>query len=301
MKASDRTILLIFPIALLVVAFYLLLLAPKRNQAAELGDEVSSLQSQIDDQNQVAEFAQQARAQFPRYYGRMVVLGKAVPEQADSASMLVQLDSIARGADVRFRGIELGQASGSSSATATTTSTTTTSTTTTDSSSTGSSSTGGTDTTSTTPGTTTTDSSTTSGQSDTSTSTAATPTPATEAAAASLPIGASVGPAGLPTLPYDLTFDGGFFQIADFIGGVDGLIHLRKGGAQVAVDGRLLTIDGFTLKGGEPGSDPTLQAKFVVTSYLTPAGQGLTLGATPSGPGAPLAPQTTQTSATVAK
>ncbi len=48
--------------------------------------------------------------------------------------------------------------------------------------------------------------------------------PATEASAAALPIGAVVGPAGLPTLPVHLNFQGGFFDIANFIGGVDGLV-----------------------------------------------------------------------------
>ena len=36
--------------------------------------------------------------------------------------------------------------------------------------------------------------------------------PATEASAATLPIGAVVGPGGLPTLPYDLTFRGGVLR-----------------------------------------------------------------------------------------
>lgn len=116
-----------------------------------------------------------------------------------------------------------------------------------------------------------------------------TPAAATEATAANLPIGAVVGPAGLPTLPYDLTFRGGFFNIADFIGGVDGLVRMREGSGQVAANGRLMTVDGFALIGGEPGSSPTLEASFQVTSYVTPSEQGLTAGATPGGP-APTAP-----------
>ena len=51
--------------------------------------------------------------------------------------------------------------------------------------------------------------------------------PATETAAANLPIGATVGSAGLPTLPYDLDFKGNFFQVADFVSGLDELISLR--------------------------------------------------------------------------
>ena len=37
-----------------------------------------------------------------------------------------------------------------------------------------------------------------------------------------LPIGATVGTAGLPVMPYEMEFEGGFFEIADFFGAVDG-------------------------------------------------------------------------------
>jgi Tfp pilus assembly protein PilO len=129
-----------------------------------------------------------------------------------------------------------------------------------------------------------------------------TPTAATEATAADLPLGASVGAAGLPTMPYDLSFEGTYFQVANFIKGVDDLVHMR-GSSQVAADGRLLTIDGFSLAPApdtEP-SNPTLTVKLAVTSYVTPSDQGLTAGASPSGPSSPLTqPQAQPASATVA-
>ena len=40
---------------------------------------------------------------------------------------------------------------------------------------------------------------------------------ATEASAATLPLGATVGPAGLAVMPFALTFSGDFFEIADFL------------------------------------------------------------------------------------
>ncbi len=46
-------------------------------------------------------------------------------------------------------------------------------------------------------------------------------------------------------MPYTLTFDGDFFQIADFIKGLDSLVKTTN--EKVAVDGRLMTINGFTL------------------------------------------------------
>ena len=53
---------------------------------------------------------------------------------------------------------------------------------------------------------------------------AATTVPATESAAAVLPLGAAVGLAGLPTMPYDLIFTGDFFDIADFMAGLDRMV-----------------------------------------------------------------------------
>ena len=116
----------------------------------------------------------------------------------------------------------------------------------------------------------------------------------TEATAALTPLGSGVGPAGLPVMPYDLSFSGGFFQIADFLQELDQLVHSRHG--KVSVNGRLLTVNGFALSPSEssatPSSTPgggaratkTLTVDLSVTTYLTPADQGLTGGATPSGP-----------------
>jgi hypothetical protein len=91
-------------------------------------------------------------------------------------------------------------------------------------------------------------------------------------------------------MPYSLTFHGNFFGIAKFIGKVDSLVE--SGTARMTVDGRLVTINGFSLTpvGGEGeegsgGGGPTeLQASFNVTTYLTPPGQGITAGATPVEP-----------------
>ncbi|MGH2951055.1 MAG: hypothetical protein ACRDKX_03320, partial [Solirubrobacterales bacterium] len=114
--------------------------------------------------------------------------------------------------------------------------------------------------------------------------------PATEAAAAVLPIGSTVGPAGLPVMPYDLDFRGSFFDIADFMAGLDGLVRLKGDG--VGVDGRLLTVDGFTLSGDQRTGFPFLEADLHVTTYVAPADQGLTAGATPQAPATATTPAT---------
>lgn len=110
------------------------------------------------------------------------------------------------------------------------------------------------------------------------------PVSPTEVAASATPLGASVGTAGLSVMPYTLTFTGDFFHVADFVRGLDDLVKTTN--SRVSVDGRLITIDAFDLAPSQDGGFPKLQATFSVTTYLTPPEQGLTGGATPSGPAA---------------
>jgi Tfp pilus assembly protein PilO len=256
-----------------IVAFWLLALAPKRQEASSLKEDVDQLQSQLAEDQQAVAAGEQARRSFPDDYRKLVVLGKAVPADGDQASLLVQLQQLADKAGVSFQSIDLSDttssaASGSSVPPPTSSAPAESST---PASSTSSS-----------PST---DSS---ASSTSSTTTTAAPAPAaTEASAAALPIGASIGPAGLPVMPYDLTFTGDYFQIADFMKSLNGLVHLRHGA--IDVTGRLLTVDAFTLAPIQSESQgltpiPTLTAELSVTTYLTPDEQGLTGGATPTGP-----------------
>ena len=291
MKGSDKAIVLGVVVAIVLGGFYFKVLSPKREQASSLSKEITELQANVDTQKQTADFAEDARRHFPAYYGRLVVLGKAVPADADTPSLLVQVNSVANRTGVKFDGLQLS-ASSSASASSPTPSSSSPS----DTSTSGTSTTDTTSTTATTPSSGTTPSS-------TSTATAGTtaPTAATEATAATLPLGAAVGPAGLPTMPYDLSFEGTYFQVADFLKGVDDLVHVR-GSSQVAADGRLLTIDGFSLQPGDnaTSSNPTLMVKLAVTSFVTPGDQGLTAGASPSGPSSSLTqPSAQPTSSTV--
>ena len=91
-----------------------------------------------------------------------------------------------------------------------------------------------------------------------------------------------MGTAGLPTLPYNLTLQGDFFSAANFIGGLDRLVKPVDDGSQLSPNGRLFTVNGFALKLAQ-GSFDKLDATFSVTTYAT-GDQGLTAGASPSGP-----------------
>lgn len=107
------------------------------------------------------------------------------------------------------------------------------------------------------------------------------PVSATEAAASLLPLGASIGPAGLAVMPYEITFDGNFFDVADFIAGLDSMV--KTGQDEVNVDGRLVTIDGFSLEAAPGSGFPDLEASFAITTYLTPPGEGVAGNIAPPG------------------
>jgi len=264
MRRNELTILLSLAVAGMIAAFWLVVISPKRDEAASLKQDTDGLQSSLEQAQQAAAAGEQARQDFEVNYRRLVVLGKAVPADGDQAGLLVQLQRLADRSGVGFQSIDLTSSAQSAS------------TPTPPASSESSVS----PIPPVTPPT---------GTAEDTTPAASTPTAAaTEAVAATLPIGASVGPAGLPVMPYNLKFSGDFFQIANFLESLDEMVHMPHG--EVDVTGRLLTVDGFALApeksaaGASLSAIPTLTANLSVTTYLTPADQGIMAGATLSGP-----------------
>ncbi|MDQ3726365.1 MAG: type 4a pilus biogenesis protein PilO [Actinomycetota bacterium] len=238
MSASRNLIVAMVGIAVLAAAFWMLLLSPKREEADKLGKQVEKLEASLAGHEAEVAEAQQARDEFPSNYEQLVVLGKAVPADDDTASLIVQLNQIAEGAGVRFRDLKLASEGG-----------------------------------------------------EVPVATEETVAPEenaspTEVAASTLPLGATIGPAGLGVMPYDMSFEGEFFEIADFINGLDELVKTEN--AQVSVNGRLFTINGFTLEAAPDQGFPALQGSFSITTYLTPPSEGVTAGATPTTPGEPV-------------
>jgi Tfp pilus assembly protein PilO len=243
---STRTIVAMVIVAVLAIGFWVLFLGPKRQEADDLGETVSELKSSLAaDRQQVSE-ALAARRGFSGDYQQLVVLGKAVPGDDETASLLVSLQHIAAKAHVSFREIELQDGGGEAPAP------------------------------------------TAAPPAETPPASASTPAsvpaPAapTEAAASTLPLGATIGPAGLDVMPYTLRFIGDFSHIADFIHGLDAMVKTNN--SNVAVNGRLITVDGFALAHVDVAPFPLLEANFSVTTYLTPPDQGVTAGATPTAP-----------------
>lgn len=249
MKSANRLIIATLAISALAIAFWVLALGPKRQEASDLSSQVDQANAALAESRfQLAEAAT-ARREFPADYRQLVVLGKAVPESDDTSSLLVELDHVAKHSEVTFSGIQLSaNASGEAAAAPA-------------------------------PIAPTAPAAPTEGSS--GAVPAAATVPPTEAAASVLPLGATIGPAGLGVMPYNLDFSGDFFQVADFIKGINALV---KTGGDVAVDGRLMTLDGFALVPSSETNSSTLEASFVVTTYLVPPTQGVTAGATATAP-----------------
>jgi Tfp pilus assembly protein PilO len=241
MSSTNKVIVAMLAVTVVAGGFWVLALGPKRQQASDLEATASTLQSTLATDRQEVEVALEARREFPVDYGQLVVLGKAVPAEDETASLLVQLNRVADAADVRFQEIALASAGGEAP---------------TPEPAPASPEAGG----------------------------AGEPVAPTESAAAALPLGATVGPAGLDVMPYSLKFTGDFSRVADFIHGLDALVKTNN--SNVAVNGRLVTIDGFSLGPQQGENFPHLEANFSVTTYLVPAGQGVTAGASPEAPGA---------------
>lgn len=237
LSSSNLTVVAILGVVVLAIAFWAMALSPKRDEVAKLDEQVEQVEVSLSQHRAEIFAGEEARKDFADEYQRLVVLGKAVPGDDDTASLLVQVSHIADGAGVRFSNLTLSAEGSTESEAAEAPA----------------------------PG----------GE--------GVPISPTEAAAAAMPLGATVGPAGLAVMPYTLTFDGSFFKIADFIKGLDSLVATQK--EEVAVDGRLLTVNGFSLQAAPNAEFPALQATFSVTTYLTPPGEGITGGASPESPG----------------
>lgn len=244
-----------------LLAYWFLLLAPKREEASTLKEKVTQERTRLQTAQADLAASQAARASYAANYTAVAQLGKAVPADDDVPSLVYQLDSTAGASGVDFQTIKLasGAASappppappagkGGEAASASSTS----------------------------PG-----GSSAAASSSPPAGTASAPAAPTQAATAPLPPGAIVGPAGIATMPFDFSFNGSFFRLSNFFGRVQRYVDATRAG--IDTTGRLLTINSiaitFTAKGY-----PHLKATVSANAYLLPASEGLLNGARPSAP-----------------
>jgi hypothetical protein len=278
LTARDRKIVIFLVPVIVLAAYWFLLLKPKREEASKLGDELAKQEERLDTAEAELSRVGSAKANFARDYEAVVYLGKAIPTSVDMPSLIVQLSAAAEGTDIDFDRISTGERTEAAPAPP--------------SSGSGGGSGGGSSGGSGTPagaaapggapaGTSFGQSAEKAGEakqtSDQRNAQGGANAPQPGGSSGGGTRGAGSGVPGLDTVPLEFTFVGNFFHLTDFFHDVKRFVRAANG--RIGVQGRLMTIDGFTLKGF-----PEVSAEMRATVYLSPLAQGVTGGAGPQGP-----------------
>lgn len=247
MSGQTRIVLGGVALVAMIAGFWFVLLAPKRTEIGTAKAQIAQAEARRAAAQTSATQAERDRAGYVRDYETVARLGKAVPADDDIASLVYQLETIARANDIDFRTVKLTASAASTPAT----------------------------TPSSTAAAGTEDKKPAGDESSTATATVAPPV------VAQPPPGTVVGEAGLVTVPFTLSFDGDYMKLQRLLKAINGLAKNAKSG--IKVQGRLLTVDGFSLAAG-PDGFPQLKATVSATAYLAPAADDVAAAATPQGP-----------------
>jgi hypothetical protein len=105
MTGRDRMVVMVIATLGMLAAVWLLAIAPKREQAAKLGAEVSAAQAQLATAESQVASASSAQAQYQTAYASIVRLGKAVPASQEVPSLIYQLAQATNEKNVEFASI----------------------------------------------------------------------------------------------------------------------------------------------------------------------------------------------------
>ncbi|HUN78156.1 MAG TPA: type II secretion system protein GspM [Solirubrobacteraceae bacterium] len=263
MTGRDRLVIMGIVVLAVLAGAWIAVVSPERKQAASLEGQVASAQQALAGAESQAADARSAQARYVEAYKSIVSLGKAVPPQDEVPSLIYELDQASNQRSIEFNSISSGNSAGAGG--------------------------GG-------------------------------------AAAAAPASAASV----FTSMPFTFVFKGSFFGLAHLLSQIDGFADATPAPGSagstatasdisgVDVSGRLLTIQSvdLTVEGaassparlhapvggtGTSGSQSELKATITATAYVLPASQGLTAGATPTGPaGATASPSATASSSPAA-
>jgi Tfp pilus assembly protein PilO len=255
---DKKILMLLVPIAL-IAAYWFLILAPKKDESAAIQEQLSQAQTEQQEAESAAAAVSGAKSNFAADYTTVIRLGKAVPSTVDMPSLLMQLDRAARGTDISFDKIVTGERQAAPAAAAPSGA----------GSSSGSAQSGP-------------------GQAKQAAQGAANKASNTgtlngaQPASAGSPTGTPGAAApGLESVGLDFTFNGTFFNLADFFHRMKRFVKVVNN--DVVVRGRLMTIDSFKWT-AEPEKWPFLKAEVHATVFLAPKAEGVSAGATPQGP-----------------
>lgn len=292
----DRRILLILIPIVVLIAYWFLILSPKRDDLKTARDAQHSAEAARDQAVAQAAQLEKARQTFAADYAAVVRLGKAIPDTIDAPSLLVQLDRASKGTHIDFNSVTFGARAAATVPVATTT-------TSGPAQPNGNAAAGGAPASSA-PGTAAESagnavnqgnqaSSNVNAASGGTTTTSTTTTTATTTGAAP-----STTSAALDAVALTFNFSGSYFDLADFFHRIKRFVYVANN--QIFVRGRLLSIDSLAFQPGSAtagtGGTGDLTATIGATVYLSPKAQGATGGATAAGP----AGTTTETTTTPA-
>lgn len=104
---SARTALAVLFVIAVAAAFWLVLLSPKRDKANELKNQAATLTSELETAHAQEQEGLAAKKGFAADYAKLVQLGKAVPNDAATSSLLVELEALGTLSRTSFKGITL--------------------------------------------------------------------------------------------------------------------------------------------------------------------------------------------------
>lgn len=231
MSNRDRILVGVLASVVAVAGFWFLALKPKRADATAAQARAEAAQTQLQAATTALATATTAKAGFENDYATIAKLGKAVPDDDDSASLVFQIETAARKAGIDFRSLNLGGSAVAPAAPAATPTDT--------SKSSSSPSTGTTGTTGATGATGTT---------------------------SSLPPGVVAGSNGMNQLPFTFVFDGDYFNLTKLLDLLRSFTTAKDD--TVTVRGRLMTIQSVNLEESRNGF-PDVKATVTATAYLS--------------------------------
>jgi hypothetical protein len=276
LSQRDRKILMIIAPLAVVLSYWFLLLAPKREAASVAAATLASEQARLAEAQAHASTVRAAKTSFARDYAAVVALGKAIPTSVDMPSLLVQLEEAAQGTGIALDGVTMGERAAAESAESATAPTP-----------------GAPDPGASSPPTAPSGQPAQSapgaaaGTAQEAADTASTPPPTADATGTATtpsdPAAASAAPAtgALESVSLEFKFTGDFFELANFFHRLKRFVYVK--GDNVRVRGRLMTIDGVEYT-ADAETFPALSATVKASVYLTPKAEGVTAGATPAGP-----------------
>lgn len=105
MNRRDRIVIAVICLAAAIVAPWVLVIQPKRDQASKLQGQVDAAQSQLNAARTQLAAGNAARNAFASSYATLVRLGEAVPTDDNTPSLIYQLSAAAKASNVNFESL----------------------------------------------------------------------------------------------------------------------------------------------------------------------------------------------------